>query len=121
MRADGLPPAHGFPLLLAPRSTPDIPRRLASPTLTLSDIMARRIILTALALAFVPAISSAQGSPVAQAFRDNAKDVGKNLMAAADLMPADKYAFKPTPAQMSFADIVVHLSQGNDFLCGALG
>jgi hypothetical protein len=36
-------------------------------------------------------------------------------------MPADKYAFKPTPAQMSFGDIVAHLAQGNDFLCGNIG
>ena len=35
-------------------------------------------------------------------------------------MPADKYGFKPTPAQMSFADIVVHLTEGNDYLCGAI-
>ena len=36
-------------------------------------------------------------------------------------MPADKFSFKPTPAQMSYGDIVVHLSQGNDFLCGTIG
>ena len=59
-------------------------------------------------------------NPVATAFRDNARDVGKNLMAAADEMPARKYAFKPTRAQMSWGQIVLHLAQGNDFLCGAI-
>jgi uncharacterized damage-inducible protein DinB len=59
-------------------------------------------------------------NPVATAFRDNATSIGKNLMAAADEMPADKYAFKPTPAQMSWGQIVLHLAQGNDFLCGAI-
>ena len=58
---------------------------------------------------------------MATAFRDNAAEMGKNLMAAAETMPADKYSFKPTPAQMSFADIVVHLARGNDYLCGAIG
>ncbi|HEX7937347.1 MAG TPA: hypothetical protein VF483_00055, partial [Gemmatimonadaceae bacterium] len=29
--------------------------------------------------------------------------------------------FKPTPAQMSFGDIVSHLSGGNDVLCGDIG
>ena len=46
---------------------------------------------------------------------------GKNLVAAAEVMPADKYGYKPTPAQMSFGDIVDHLSGGNDFLCGSIG
>lgn len=75
----------------------------------------------AYALALFPALVVAQSAPMAQAFRENAKEVGKNLMAAADLMPAEKYSFKPTPAQMSYGDIVVHLIQGNDFLCGAIG
>ena len=42
----------------------------------------------------------------ASAFRDNAKDVGKNLMAAAEVMPADKFGFNqslsiPTPVGRS--------------------
>jgi len=60
-------------------------------------------------------------NPVTTAFREDASRVGKNLIAAAEEMPAGKYGFKPTPAQMSFGDIVVHLAQGNDFLCGAIG
>lgn len=75
-----------------------------------------------LVVVFVPAFVAAQESaPVAKAFRDNAAVIGKNLMDAADVMPADKYSFNPTPAQMSFADIMLHLAQGNDFLCGAIG
>ena len=74
-----------------------------------------------LTTALFPSIAAAQSAPVAEAFRDNAKEVGKNLMAASELMPADKYGFKPTPAQMSYGDIMVHLAQGNDFLCGAIG
>ena len=60
-------------------------------------------------------------NPVSTAFRADAASVGKNLMAAADDMPADRYGFKPTPAQMSFADIMVHLAQGNDLLCSKIG
>jgi uncharacterized damage-inducible protein DinB len=75
-----------------------------------------------LAVALVPRAAAAQqAAPVAQAFRDYASDLGKNLMAAADEMPADKYGYKPTPAQMSFGDVVVHLAEGNDLLCGAIG
>jgi len=42
------------------------------------------------------------------------------LPAALETMPADKYSYKPTPAQMTFGAIVVHLAEGNDFLCGTI-
>ena len=76
--------------------------------------------IAALVAALGPAALTAQ-DPVAAAFRENAATMGKNLMAAADLMPADKYGFKPTPAQMSFADIMVHLARGNDYFCSTIG
>jgi uncharacterized damage-inducible protein DinB len=74
------------------------------------------------ALVLLPGVVAAQQTnPVADAFRNNAKQEGKNLIAAAEEFPADKFSFKPTPAQMSFGDILVHLAGGNDFLCGAIG
>ncbi len=67
-------------------------------------------------------VASAQtASPVADAFRSFAADEAKNLTAAAEEFPAAKYSYKPTPAQMSFGDIVVHLAGGNDFFCGQIG
>lgn len=87
-----------------------------------------RVYLAALAAALVPGLVAAQAAatasssnPVSDAFREHASSIGKNLIAAAEAMPADKYGFKPTTAQMSFGQIVVHLSQGNDYLCGAIG
>jgi uncharacterized damage-inducible protein DinB len=74
------------------------------------------------ALVFLPVVAAAQqANPVADAFRENAKQQAKNLIAAAEEFPAEKFGYKPTPAQMSFGDIVVHLAQGNDYLCGAIG
>jgi len=67
------------------------------------------------------AANATAANPVADAFRDNAKTMAKNLVAAAEEFPADKYGYKPTPAQMSVGDIVVHLIQGNDYLCGTIG
>ena len=66
-------------------------------------------------------LAAAQDAPVSEAFRDNATSAAKRLTAAAEEMPADKYSFKPTPAQMSFGDIVAHLVEGNDYLCGLIG
>jgi hypothetical protein len=60
---------------------------------------------------------AASPSPVSEALRTTAKRAGSNLVAAAEEMPAGKYGFKPTPAQMSFGDVIVHLSGGNDYLC----
>jgi DinB superfamily len=81
-----------------------------------------RVSLLAIALAIVPGVAAAQSSsPVAEAFRDFATNEAKHLTAAAELMPADKYSFAPTPAQMKFGAIMTHLSDGNDYLCGAIG
>jgi hypothetical protein len=85
-------------------------------------IMRIRSCALALAISVLPRMVSAQASnPVATAFRGDLKDVGKNLMDAADLMPADKFGYKPTPAQMSWGDIMLHLAGGNDFMCAAIG
>jgi uncharacterized damage-inducible protein DinB len=79
--------------------------------------------LMALAVCCLAATAAAQdpASPVSDALRSNAQRAGKNLVAAAEEMPADKYGFKPTPAQMSVGEIVGHLSQGNDYLCSKIG
>src|SRR5919204_1379297 len=84
--------------------------------------MSIRVYAASLAVALLPRLVAAQqASPVAEAFREHAREAGKNLMAAAEEMPAEKYGFKPTPPQMSFGDVVAHLAEGNDYLCGAIG
>jgi hypothetical protein len=71
-----------------------------------------------LAVAYLPTLGTAQSSaPVADAFRHNAGRMGKNLVAAAEEMPADKYGYKPTPAQMTFGEVVLHVAQDNDEAC----
>ena len=82
-----------------------------------------------IALAALPQAVSAQAapaamaarstSPVADALRQSTQRSTRILVAAAEAMPADKYNYRPTPAQMSFAQIQVHLAnEGNDVLCG---
>jgi hypothetical protein len=69
------------------------------------------------AAAGAPAATSA--NPVADALRARTQWYARNLTAAAEAMPAEKYNYRPTPAQMSFAMIQVHLAnEGNDMLCG---
>lgn len=73
------------------------------------------------ATAAPPAAPTAAPStnPVTDALRQQEQRFARILVAAAEAMPAEKYNYRPTPAQMSFAMIQVHLAQeGNDLLCG---
>jgi hypothetical protein len=64
------------------------------------------------------ATAAASTSPVADALRQMQQRYARILVAAAEAMPAEKYNYRPTPAQMSFAQIQVHLAnEGNDMLC----
>src|SRR5258708_35084563 len=58
-----------------------------------------------------PARAAASPSPVADALRAMEHRYGPNLMAAAEAMPAEKFTYAPTPAQMSFAHIQTHLAE----------
>jgi hypothetical protein len=40
-----------------------------------------------------------------------------NILGAIEAMPADKFAYKPTPEQMTFAHLVVHIVESNNGLC----
>ncbi len=80
-----------------------------------------RVPVLAVAFALLPGVAAAQSAPVADAFRDFAGSEAKHLTAAADLMPANKFSFAPTPAQMTFGAIMTHLAEGNDFFCGGIG
>jgi hypothetical protein len=73
--------------------------------------------LSAQAAATPPAAKST--APVADALRQMTQRYSRILVAAAEAMPVEKYKYRPTPAQMSFAEIQVHLAnEGNDILCG---
>jgi hypothetical protein len=64
------------------------------------------------------AAPAASPNPVSDALRAMEQRSARNLIAAAEAMPADKYNYRPTPAQMSFGQIQVHLAnEGNDLLC----
>ena len=73
-----------------------------------------------MALAAMPALVTAQGNPVSNTARDFAKATAANLLAAAQAMPAAKYGFKPTAAQWSFAQLVIHIQDDNRITCAAI-
>lgn len=60
-------------------------------------------------------------NPVSTTVRNLLERQSKNLVAAAEEMPADKYGFHPTPPQMTFGHLVLHIAESNDFLCSRIG
>jgi hypothetical protein len=45
----------------------------------------------------------------------------KNLIAAVEAMPADKFGYSPSPAQMTFGHLVLHMTTSNIELCSKAG
>jgi len=59
-------------------------------------------------------------NPVLTALRTLLPGRQKNTLAAIDAMPADKFGYKPTPDQMTFAHLVIHIAESNNGLCSKI-
>jgi hypothetical protein len=59
-------------------------------------------------------------NPVATAVRSSLERQSKNIIAATDEMPADKYSYQPTPAQITFGHLVMHMANSNFHLCAMI-
>lgn len=53
--------------------------------------------------------------PASKVVIDSWNDIGRKLIAMAEDFPEDKYDFKPTPAQRSFAEQLLHAAGANYF------
>lgn len=86
----------------------------------------KRILLASLAMALLPLAADAQQATqsetnsVSNAVRTILDRQSKNMVAAVEEMPADKFSFRPTPAQMSFGKLVTHMAGSNNFLCSKI-
>jgi uncharacterized damage-inducible protein DinB len=56
-------------------------------------------------------------NPVTTVIKEIVPRQQKNIVAAVEEMPADKFSYKPTPPQMSFAHLVLHMTESNYGLC----
>lgn len=74
------------------------------------------------ALALTPCVSFAQAetNPVSDAVRNIVAQHAKTMVAAAEEMPPDKYGYRPTPEQMTFGHLVMHIAESNQFLCSKI-
>ena len=75
-------------------------------------------------MAAVPAYAQENSAPVANPVSTTVKNqltrFSKNMVAAAESMPAEKYNFKPTPEMNSFGHLVIHIVQSNNLLCSKI-
>jgi hypothetical protein len=73
------------------------------------------------ATAQAPPAFTPSANPVSDAVRTLVAKESKNLVGSAELMPAEKYGFQPTPAQMTFGKLIAHVVQTNVFICSGIG
>lgn len=59
-------------------------------------------------------------NPVSGTVKSMQSRYEKNVVAAAEAMPADKYGFKPSPEMNSFGHLVMHIAQTNNLLCAKI-
>ncbi|HUK22080.1 MAG TPA: DinB family protein [Gemmatimonadales bacterium] len=69
-------------------------------------------------LAWTVVVPLTAQSPVSDVLRMFTTRAARNLVGSAETMPPDKYAYKPTAPQMSFADVIVHVAGDNASMCG---
>jgi len=74
----------------------------------------------ALGLALLPSLARAQAAapapsanPVSDALRQSMARASKNMTAAAEAMPAEKFSFKPTTPEMTYGHLVIHIAETN--------
>ncbi len=58
-------------------------------------------------------------TPASQALLETWNDIGRKLIAMAEDFPEDKYDFKPTPAQRTFAEGLLHAAGANYYFINA--
>jgi len=83
--------------------------------------MKQVIVLVALLFSSAAVFAQESKNPVSTVVKETLSRRQKNMVAAAEEMPADKYGYKPTPPQMSFATLITHIAESNNYLCSKIG
>ncbi len=64
-----------------------------------------------------PQASTPVKDPVTASLRMLLPRSRNNILGAISAMPADKFNYKPTPDQITFAHLVVHITGSNNLIC----
>ena len=60
-------------------------------------------------------------NPVTSVVKEILPRQQKNLVAAVEGMPSEKFSYKPTEQQMTFGHLVLHMIEANNHLCSKIG
>jgi uncharacterized damage-inducible protein DinB len=80
--------------------------------------MRKMVLLTGAALLWGSGLVAQQAAPdPAAALKGGMDEVTGWITRAAEMVPADKYAFKPAPTVRSFGQLVAHVADGQNYYC----
>jgi hypothetical protein len=68
-----------------------------------------------------PAAAQPPANPITTSFRGRILTLHRNLAQAFDSIPASKFGYKPTPAQLTIGYIAQHLANDNYLFCNNFG
>ena len=83
--------------------------------------MKRLLLVLAFAALSTPLLAQQNKNVVTDVIREMLPRQAKILIGAVEEMPADKFSFKPTPPQMTFGHLVIHITESNNYLCAKAG
>jgi hypothetical protein len=67
-----------------------------------------------------PPDMSSVANPVSGFVKAGVARYEKNMVAAAEAMPAEKYGFKPSPEMNSFGHLMMHIAESNNTFCSKI-
>src|SRR5256714_13202879 len=68
-----------------------------------------------------PPPATPPANPITTAFRNRISAMHRNIAQAFDSIPESKFAYKPTPAQLSIGYIAQHIANDDYFFCKNFG
>jgi uncharacterized damage-inducible protein DinB len=83
--------------------------------------MRHAVALTLTLFLIAPVFAQQDKNPVTSVVREILPRQQKNLVAAVEEMPPDKFSYKPTEQQQTFAHLVMHMTESNFYLCAKIG
>ena len=78
-------------------------------------------LMTPIALAAQQPPAAPSANPITAAFRTRISALHRNIAQAFDSIPESKFAYKPTPAQLSIGFIAQHIANDDYFFCNNFG
>jgi len=79
--------------------------------------MRRLLLVPALLILAAGPVSAQQPNEATAALKKNFDEVATALVQAAELVPADKYGYRPVAPVRSYAQLIAHLADSHNYYC----